>query len=136
MNNTYQLIFAPELGIDPAEFVAVWNNSPECRKMAEAKLDKMMPQILPTSQVNFSLKEVTMAAIVLAIAIHLVAGDIHESEFYNRMKGLVADKVKELVLRQPSKPLEKAELIDVEIHPGKDGTVVIVKLKLPPAEEE
>ncbi|OQW90841.1 MAG: hypothetical protein BWK79_18605, partial [Beggiatoa sp. IS2] len=127
----YQLVFAPELGINPAEFVAEWNNSPECRKIAEAKLNKMMPQILPTSQVDFSFKEVTVAAIVLAIGIHLVAGDIHEAEFYNQMK----DKVKELVFRQSPKPLEKPELIDVEIHPGKDGTVVIVKFKLPPSEE-
>lgn len=133
--NHCQIIFAPELGISPVEFVAEWNKSSECRKMAEAKLDKMMPQIPQNSQVDFNLKEITVAVIVLTIAIHLVAGDIHESKFYNQMKDLVADKVKELVLRQSPKPLEKAELIDVEIHPGKDGTVVIVKLKLPPSEE-
>ncbi len=37
MNET-KIIFSEKLDIDPAEFVTVWNDTPECRDIAEARL--------------------------------------------------------------------------------------------------
>ncbi len=34
----YQLALAPDLGLSPADFVAVWNITTECRDAAEAHL--------------------------------------------------------------------------------------------------
>ena len=35
----YQIAFAPELDLSPADFVAAWNEDPESRAKAEACLD-------------------------------------------------------------------------------------------------
>ena len=34
----YQLVLSPEIGLSPADFVAAWNISTECRVVAEAQL--------------------------------------------------------------------------------------------------
>ncbi len=33
-----KMVFSQKLEIDPAEFIAVWNDTPECRDIAEAQL--------------------------------------------------------------------------------------------------
>jgi hypothetical protein len=37
--NEMKMIFSQQLEIDPAEFIAVWNDTPECREIAEAQID-------------------------------------------------------------------------------------------------
>jgi len=37
--NDYQIRFSPQLGINPADFVAAWNASENCRDVAEAQID-------------------------------------------------------------------------------------------------
>ncbi len=34
----YQITFAPDLALNPSDFVAAWNNTPQCRDVAEARL--------------------------------------------------------------------------------------------------
>ena len=34
----YQIALPPDLGLSPADFVSAWNEEPECRTMAEARL--------------------------------------------------------------------------------------------------
>jgi len=36
--NEIKIVFSQKLEIDPTEFVATWNNTPECRDIAEAQL--------------------------------------------------------------------------------------------------
>jgi len=36
-----KVIFSKKLDIDPTEFVSVWNNTPECRDIAEAQLSQL-----------------------------------------------------------------------------------------------
>jgi len=38
--NEAKIIFSEKLDIDPAEFVAIWNDTPECREIAEARLNQ------------------------------------------------------------------------------------------------
>jgi len=40
MSSNYQLVFAPDLQMDAAEFVTQWNATPEYRQVAEALLLK------------------------------------------------------------------------------------------------
>ncbi|MDM8568484.1 hypothetical protein QUF50_03010 [Thiotrichales bacterium HSG1] len=37
----YKIAFAPDLDIDTSDFVNAWNDTSNCREMAEAKLDEM-----------------------------------------------------------------------------------------------
>lgn len=36
----YRIAISPELETDPEEFVSAWNDAPECREIAAAKLEK------------------------------------------------------------------------------------------------
>jgi hypothetical protein len=36
----YQIALSPELGLNPDDFVAAWNDEAECRAVAEARLDE------------------------------------------------------------------------------------------------
>lgn len=65
MNNTCQLVFAPELEIDPAEFVAVWNA--EHREAAEA-------QMLTTQRSDFIVDPTAMTASAVLISFALGIG--------------------------------------------------------------
>jgi hypothetical protein len=38
--NEAKIIFSEKLAIDPNEFVTVWNDTPECRDIAEARLNQ------------------------------------------------------------------------------------------------
>jgi hypothetical protein len=43
----YQIALAPDLGVSAEEFVAEWNEAPECRALAEARLMRQVPQGFP-----------------------------------------------------------------------------------------
>ena len=40
----YHIALSPELHINPQDFVAAWNDTPECRALAEARLVPQAPQ--------------------------------------------------------------------------------------------
>lgn len=65
MNSTYQLIFAPELGIDPTEFVTTWNA--EHRELAEA-------QTMATQRTDFAVEPTAMTASAVFISFALGIG--------------------------------------------------------------
>jgi hypothetical protein len=64
-NSTYHVVFAPELGIDPAEFVAVWNA--EHREAAEA-------QTLATQRSDFTVDPTAMTTSAVLISFALGIG--------------------------------------------------------------
>jgi hypothetical protein len=35
----YQIALSPDLGISPEDFVSTWNESPECRAVADARVE-------------------------------------------------------------------------------------------------
>ena len=43
----YQIVLAPELGLNAQDFVSAWNDTPDCRDLAEARLSTQPPQGFP-----------------------------------------------------------------------------------------
>lgn len=43
----YHVAFAPDLDLDSQDFIAAWNDTPECRALAEAQLITHPPQGFP-----------------------------------------------------------------------------------------
>jgi len=35
----YQIALSPDLGVNPEDFVSTWNGSPECRAVADARVE-------------------------------------------------------------------------------------------------
>ncbi|OQW90542.1 MAG: hypothetical protein BWK79_19590 [Beggiatoa sp. IS2] len=113
MNNNYQLIFAHELGINPAEFVETWNA--EHRELAEA-------QTMATQRTDFTVEPTAMTASAILISFALGIG-VHA----------VYDLVKHATIRViQRKSKSSTHYSDVELQeiPQPDGSrLLIVKIK-------
>ena len=70
MNET-KIIFSEKLDIEPNEFVTVWNDTPECRDIAEARLN----QAAKTQFADPSM----LAGIVEFVAGAIAGGVLHDS---------------------------------------------------------
>jgi hypothetical protein len=57
--NEIKVVFSPKLDIDPTEFIAVWNDTPECREIAEAQLSQ---------QTRTQFADVSLLAIILSFS--------------------------------------------------------------------
>lgn len=99
-----QLALSPNLGLSPPDFAAAWNETPDCRAVAQARLDRHQPaQYDP------------QAAIVILEMLAGMAFSVAASALY--------DLVKE-VLKSRSKP----QIVAVDPIELPDGShLVIVK---------
>ena len=77
----YQLAFSPDLGIHSAEFVEEWNNSPEYRTQAEARLDTTRATQFDPSLVDGAIAVLTM-----------LGGGIATNAIYDLIKGMLVKK--------------------------------------------
>jgi hypothetical protein len=37
----YKVVFSPEMDVNPKNFAEIWNNTPECREIAQAEASKV-----------------------------------------------------------------------------------------------
>jgi hypothetical protein len=94
-----KIVFSKELSIDPNEFVTLWNNTPECRDIAEARLS----QLAKTQFADPSL---------LAGAIEFTAGAIAGGILHDSVKGgikICIAKIKETVIAIKYKDIKQSD---------------------------
>jgi hypothetical protein len=77
----YRLVLPPELGLEPADFVATWNDEQETRYVAEARLS-------PASSRRF---DPTLATVAIELAIGVSSG-VASAGIYDLIKKVVAKK--------------------------------------------
>jgi len=78
--NEMKVIFSQKLEIDPAEFVATWNSTPECRDIAEARLNHpATTQFAEPSILGSVVEFVTSTGIVEFASGAIAGGVLHDS---------------------------------------------------------
>lgn len=98
----YHIAFAPGLGLSPQDFVAAWNETPECRALAEAQLI-----IQPSQDFPLDPRLAEQGLVLLAGAAGMAGGLALDV-----LKDLVKDKLTEYLKRKLSKkPSIKVESI-------------------------
>jgi hypothetical protein len=109
--SNYQIRFDPRLEIDPADFVAAWNNSPDCQTVAKAELN--------SSATNYDLG----SALVLlsGIAIGIAANTI-----YDLLKQTVINHKAVQKLLEKRSQSKQMDSIDVQIIEQPDGSQMLV----------
>lgn len=109
--NEIKVVFSQKLNIDPTEFAAVWNNTPECREIAEA-------QLIQQTKTQF--------ADPLSAAVGFVVGAIAGGVLYDAVKAVVF---------KINKEIKKLELKAVKQDDGSTVTKVLPqKDDTPPSE--
>jgi hypothetical protein len=110
----YQMTLSPDLEIDAAEFVTAWNDTPNCREVAEAQLET-------SAAVDYDPLFAGVAVFLSGIAVGLTTNALY-------------DLVKKVVLNQApvQKLLEKrglekhTDVIDIQTVQQPDGTPLLV----------
>ena len=114
----YQIRFDPRLEINPADFVAAWNNSPDCKTVAEAQTDT-------SAAVDFDSAAVKALTLLGGIAIGVTTNTVYD---------LIKSTVINLPTVQKSFAAQtlptRTEFVDIQQIEQPDGTkllIVIVK---------
>jgi hypothetical protein len=92
-----KIVFSPELDIDSAEFMALWNDTPECRKIGQAQLAQQAQTqyIDPSFLAQFVSIEFVTGAILGGMLHDIVKEGISQC-VSNIKKGIMALKIKEI----------------------------------------
>lgn len=113
----YLVTFAPELGVEAAEFAAVWNDNPDSRQVAEAVTAK-------EKTADYSVLGAEAALIFLAGAAGAFALDV--------AKDILKDVIKERVVAYIDKkwPKEKEKpKVDIVIYEASGGRLLFIVKK-------
>lgn len=113
--NEIKVVFSPKLDIDPAEFIALWNDTPECREIAEAQLSQ---------QTRTQFADVPLKVIVILTGLANIGVTITTNIVSNRLdeflKNKFADKQEQSV---ECKPITQEDgNITIKVLPKKDDT--------------
>jgi len=114
----YQLVFAPELGINSADFVTEWNNTPNCRQQGEAKLDTSTQRPASMVEPTAMTTSAVLVSFAMGIGVHAV---------YDLVKPATLK-----VVQRTSTSKSTAHYSDVELQeiPQSDGDqILVVKIK-------
>ena len=108
----YHIAFAPELGLSFQEFIAAWNDTPDCRAIAEAQL-----VVQPSKGFHLDPQLVHDGLVLLTGAVGGFALDV--------LKDVVKDKIVEYLKQK----LAKKSSVKVEdIHqPNGDYLLIVMK---------
>ena len=98
----YQLALAPDLDLTPADFVAAWNETPECRAVAKARVE---------AAAGTQYDPLTAAAVVAVLG--SIAVSVASNAIYDLIKEALAKR------RQP-------EDISISALDMPDGTRLII----------
>ena len=112
----YHIAFAPDLDVSSQDFVAAWNDTPECRALAEAQLTTQPPQGFPLDP------QLVQQGLVLLTGAAGVAGGLA----LDALKDAVKDKLTEYLKRKLEEPLSKKPSIQVESIRQPDGAYLLV----------
>jgi len=109
----YQIRFDPRLEINPADFVAAWNNSPDCKTVAEAQTDS-------SAAVDFDSSALKALTLLGGIAIGVTTNTVY-------------DLIKSTVINLPTvqKTLTqtlpvRSEFVDIQQIEQPDGTKLLI----------
>ena len=111
----YHIAFAPDLDVSSQDFVAAWNDTPECRALAEARLIPQPPQGFPLDP------QLVQQGLVLLTGAAGVAGGLA----LDALKDAVKEKLTEY-LKRKLEPLSKKPSIQVESIRQPDGAYLLV----------
>ena len=112
----YHIAFAPDLGLNSQDFVAAWNDTPECRVLAEARLIPQPPQGFPLDP------QFVQQGLVLLTGAAGVAGGLA----LDALKDVVKDKLSEYLKRKLEEPLSRKPSIKVESIRQPGGAYLLV----------
>jgi hypothetical protein len=110
----YKITFSPELEINTEDFVSAWNDTPNCREVAEAQLET-------SAVVDYDPLLASTMVFISGIAIGMTTNALY-------------DMLKQIVLKQASvqKLLEKrggqknTEVIEIKTVQQSDGSSLLV----------
>ena len=112
----YHITFAPDLDVSYQDFIAAWNETPECRALAEAQLVTQPPQGFPLDP-----QLVQQGLVLLTGAAGVVGGLALDA-----LKDVVKDKLTEYLKHKLEEPLSKKPFIKVESIRQPDGAYLLV----------
>ena len=105
--NEIKVVFSQKLDIEPAEFVAVWNDTPECREIVEAQLSQQTK---------------TQFADPLSAAVGFVGGAIAGGALYDGVK-VVVFKINKKIKNLKFKEIKQDDgSIVTKVLPDKDDS--------------
>ena len=121
-----KIIFSQKLGIEAAEFVAVWNNTHECRDIAEARL----AQPAKTQFVEPSILGAVVEFVVGASAVEFAAGAIAGGVLHDSVKAgvkICVAKMKKTVVALKFKDIEQPDGSELtKASPEKDDIIGMI----------
>ncbi|MBN1401466.1 MAG: hypothetical protein JXA74_11555 [Anaerolineae bacterium] len=92
----YHVTFAPDLDVRPADFVAAWNEAPECRDLAEAQLVHLTPKGFPLDP------ELVQQGLVLLSGAAVAAGTLALDALKDVVKARLTEVLERKLSRKPS----------------------------------
>ena len=92
----YHIAFSPDLGVNPHDFIAAWNDAPECRALAEARLVPQPPQGFPIDP------QLVQQGLVLLSGAAGVAGGLALDALKDVVKDKLTDYLEKKLSRKPA----------------------------------
>lgn len=92
----YHIAFAPDLDVNSQDFVAAWNDTAECRALAEARLVPQAPQGFPIDP------QLVQQGLVLLTGAAGVAGGLALDALKDAVKDKLTEYFKEKLSRKPA----------------------------------
>jgi hypothetical protein len=109
----YHIAFAPNLNVNSQDFVATWNNTPECRDLAEARLIPQAPQGFPLDP------QFVQQGLVLLTGV--VGGLVLDA-----LKDVIKDRLVKYLKQKLVNPLSKKPPVKVESIRQPGGAYLII----------
>lgn len=92
----FHVAFAPDLDVNPQDFIAGWNDTPECRALAEARLVPQPPQGFPLDP------QLVQQGLVLLTGAAGLAGGLALDALKDAVKDKLTEYFKEKLSRTPA----------------------------------
>ncbi len=96
----YHLALAPDLDVNSQDFSVAWNDAPECRALAEARLVSQPPQGFPLDP------QLVQQGLVLLTGVAGVAGGLALDALKDVVKDKLAEYLKDKLAREPAIKVE------------------------------
>ena len=111
----YHIAFSPDLDVNSRDFIAGWNETPECRALAEARLVPQPPQGFPIDP-----QLLQQGLVLLSGAAGVVGGLALDA-----VKDVVKDKLTEYLEKKLSR--KPALQVDAIRQPGRAYLLVVTE---------
>lgn len=88
----YQIALSPDLDISPEDFVAAWNEAPECRAAAAARVEAAAQR---------SFEPLTASAILIGLGLGIATNALYDLIKYALVKKGVREQIELSQIEQP-----------------------------------